>query len=124
MVDAVKQSWGIVDDYIAAHPQPAREILTAVRVAIRKAVPKAEESIAYGMPAYKLNGRPLIYFAGWKRHYSIYPASTRLVAEFRAELAPYQVEKGTIRFPWSAPAPVRLIGRLAKFRVKEVAAEL
>ena len=108
-----------VDDYLAAQPEAARITLERVRSAILKAVPDAEESISYNMPTYKRSGAVVIYFAGWKRHFSLYPAGDRLVAEFREELAPYEIEKGTIRFPLSAPAPVKLIGRIAKFRAKE-----
>jgi uncharacterized protein YdhG (YjbR/CyaY superfamily) len=63
----------------------------------------------------------VLYFAGWKQHYSLYPATGRVVAAFKDELAPYQISKGTIRFPLSEPVPARLIGRIAKFRAKEVA---
>jgi uncharacterized protein YdhG (YjbR/CyaY superfamily) len=63
----------------------------------------------------------VLHFAGWKRHYSLYPAGRRLVEAFQDELAPYEVNKGTIRFPLSQPVPVKLIGRMAKFRAKEVA---
>ena len=108
-----------VDDYIASQPEAVQAILIPVRAAIRKAVPRAEESISYNLPTYKLSGRPLIYFAAWKKHYSIYPASAMLVYEFKDELAPYEVEKGTIRFPYSEPAPVKLIARIAKFRARE-----
>jgi uncharacterized protein YdhG (YjbR/CyaY superfamily) len=66
-------------------------------------------------------GGAVLYFAGWKEHYSLYPASARLVAAFKAELAPFEISKGTIRFPLSKPVPVRLIGRLAKWRASEVA---
>lgn len=88
---------------------------------MRKALPKAEEVISYQIPAYKLNGRIVIYFAGWKEHYSIYPAQRRLVAAFKEQLAPYEVNnKGTIRFPLSEPVPVGLIAAIARFRAKEV----
>jgi uncharacterized protein YdhG (YjbR/CyaY superfamily) len=73
------------------------------------------------MPAYKLNGSPLLYFAAWKRHYSLYPASGELVSAFEDELAPYEIEKGTIRFPLSQPVPAKLIENIARFRAKEVA---
>ncbi len=57
-----------------------------------------------------------------KRHYSLYPCTGRLVAAFKRDLAPYEVNnKGTIRFPLSAPVPVKLIERIAKFRAREVA---
>jgi uncharacterized protein YdhG (YjbR/CyaY superfamily) len=111
-----------VDEYIASQPEEAQEILERVRSAIRKAVPAAEEGISYKIPAYKLHGRPVLHFAGWKQHYSLYPATKRVVAAFKNELAPYEIGKGTIRFPLSQPVPARLIGRIAKFRAKEVAA--
>jgi uncharacterized protein YdhG (YjbR/CyaY superfamily) len=110
-----------VDEYIASQPEAVRGKLGRVRSAIRKAVPGAEEVISYKMPMYKLHNRPMLYFAGWKRHYSLYPATERVVAAFQDELASYEVNKGTIRFPLAQPVPVKLIGRIAKFRAKEVA---
>src|SRR5262245_6945252 len=110
-----------VAEYIASQPPKARAALRKVRAAMRKALPKSEEVISYQIPAYRLNGRIVIYFAGWKEHYSIYPAQRRLVAAFKDELAPYEVNnKGTIRFPLSEPVPVRLIEAIARFRAKEV----
>ena len=82
-------------------------------------MPKAEEVISYKIPAYKLRGGPVLYFAGWKQHYSLYPATGSLAAAFKDDLAPYELSKGTIRFPLSEPVPVRLISRIAKFRAKE-----
>jgi uncharacterized protein YdhG (YjbR/CyaY superfamily) len=116
-----KAEWKSVDDYLAAQPEATRRILSRVRSAIRKAMPEAEEVISYKIPAYKLHGRVVLYFAGWKEHYSLYPASGGLVAEFREELAPYELSKGTIRFPLSQPVPVKLIERIAKFRAQEAA---
>ena len=113
-----------VDEYIASKPEAVRGILERVRSAIRKALPGADEVISYQIPAYKLQGRAVIYFAGWKQHYSVYPAIGALVDAFKDELAPYEISKGTIRFPLSDPVPVRLIGRIAKFRAKEVTANL
>jgi len=110
-----------VDDYIAAQPETAQDLLRCVRSAIRNAVPEAEEVISYKMPTYKVDSGVLIYFAGWKQHYSLYPASSRLVAAFKKELACYTVNKSTIRFPLSEPVPIDLIQRIAKFRAKEVA---
>jgi uncharacterized protein YdhG (YjbR/CyaY superfamily) len=107
--------------YIAGFPRPVRAVLTRVRSIIRKAVPGADEMISYQMPAYKLHGRTVLYFAAWKEHYSVYPSNTRLVAAFKKELAGYELSKGTIRFPLSEPVPVKLIEGIAKFRAKEVA---
>jgi uncharacterized protein YdhG (YjbR/CyaY superfamily) len=110
-----------VDEYIASQPQAARGLLKRVRSTIRKAVPEAEEMISYQIPAYKLHGRPVLYFAGWKEHYSLYPATDHVVAAFQDALSPYEISKGTIRFPLSEPVPVKLIERIARFRAKEAA---
>jgi len=109
-----------VDEYISAQPEELRDALQRVRSTIRKAVPEAAEVISYKMPTYKLRGNRVLYFAGWKQHYALYAATDSVVAAFKNELAPYEVDKGTIRFPLSAPVPVKLIERIAKFREKEV----
>lgn len=116
-----KTDFKSVDEYIATQPKHAQAILQRVRGAIQKAVPRAEEVISYQIPAYKLNGGAVIYFAGWKEHFSLYPASDRLVKAFKSDLAPYKVSKGTIRFPLSEPVPAELIAGIAKFRAKETA---
>jgi uncharacterized protein YdhG (YjbR/CyaY superfamily) len=109
-----------VDEYISAQPEELRDALQRVRSTIRKAVPEAAEVISYKMPTYKLRGNRVLYFAGWKQHYALYAATDSVVAAFKNELAPYEIDKGTIRFPLSAPVPVKLIERIAKFRAKEV----
>ncbi len=111
-----------MDEYIASRPEAVRGVLERVRSILRRALPGAEEVISYQMPAYKINGRVVIFFAAWQEHYSIYPAIGRLQEEFKEELAPYKVSKGTIRFPLSRPVPATLIARIAKFRALEVAA--
>ena len=110
-----------VDEYIASQPEAVQAILGQVRSAIRKAMPRAEEVISYKIPAYKLQNRAVLYFAAWKQHYSLYPAGDRVIAAFKEELAPYTVNKGTIRFPLDQPVPVKLIGRIARFRAKQEA---
>jgi uncharacterized protein YdhG (YjbR/CyaY superfamily) len=121
MKNSAKTDLKAVDKYIASHPEAVQRILKRVRSTIRKAVPGANEMISYGIPTFKLRGRPVVYFAGWRQHYSLYPSSAHLVAAFKNELAPYEVSKGTIRFPLSEPVPVKLIEGVAKFRAKEVA---
>jgi uncharacterized protein YdhG (YjbR/CyaY superfamily) len=116
-----KTDFKSVDEYIASQPEAVQGILDRVRSTIRRAVPGAEEVISYQIPTYKVHGGPVLYFAGWKQHYSLYPASDHLVAAFKGDLAPYKVNKGTIRFPLSEPVPVKLIAGIAKFRAKEVA---
>jgi uncharacterized protein YdhG (YjbR/CyaY superfamily) len=114
-----KTDFKSVDEYIAAHSDEVQAILSRVRSTIRNAVPSAEETISYQIPAYKLQGGAVLYFAGWKQHYSLYPAGDRLIRAFRSELAPYKISKGSIRFPLSEPVPVKLIADIAKFRAKE-----
>lgn len=116
-----KANFKSVDEYIASQPAAVQSILEQVRSTIRDALPAAEEVISYQIPAYKLHGDRVIFFAGWKQHYSLYPVGERLVAAFKDELARYKISKGTIQFPLSEPVPVKLIGRIAKFRAKEVA---
>ncbi len=116
-----KTDFKSVDEYIATHPEDVQAILQRVRRTIRKAVPGAEEVISYQIPAYKLHGSPVLYFAGWKQHYSLYPATDHVVEACGDDLAPYKVSKGTIRFPLSRPVPVKLIERIAKLRAKEAA---
>jgi uncharacterized protein YdhG (YjbR/CyaY superfamily) len=110
-----------VDEYIASQPEAVQTVLKRVRSTIRKAMPGAEEVISYKIPGYKLHGSVVLYFAGWKHHYSLYPATGTLVAAFKDGLTPYKVSKGTIRFPLSEPVPVKLIESIAKFRAKELA---
>jgi uncharacterized protein YdhG (YjbR/CyaY superfamily) len=116
-----KSDFKSVDDYIASQPEAVQVALKRVRSIFRKAVPEAEEAISYQIPTYKLDGGPIIYFAGWRQHYSIYPVTGQLASAFQDDLAPYKVSKGTIRFPLSEPVPVKLIERIVKFKAKEAA---
>ncbi len=116
-----KTDFQSVDDYLAAQPDAARRVLGQVRAAIRAAIPDAEERISYQIPAYRGASGTFLYFAGWKAHYSLYPASSALVAAFEETLRPYVVSKGTIRFPYDAEVPARLIADIARFRADEAA---
>jgi uncharacterized protein YdhG (YjbR/CyaY superfamily) len=111
-----------VDEYLASQPEAARAALERVRRAIRAALPRAAEGIAYQIPAYKVGGRAAIYFAGWKRHYSLYPVSREIAAALGEALGPYELAKSTLKLPLSRPVPGRLIARIAKLRAKALAA--
>ncbi len=111
-----------VDEYIATQPDPVRPKLEQVRAAIRKAVPDAVEGIGYRMPGYKLHGKPMLYFAGFKEHYSLFAASGTFFAELEDELKGYELRKGTVHFPLNKPVPVKLITRIAKLRAAGIAA--
>ena len=111
-----------VDEYIAAQPEAVRLKLEQVRAAIRKAVPDAVEGIGYRMPGYKLHGKPMLYFAGFKEHYSLFAASGTFFAVLEDELKGYEGGKGTVRFPLTKSVPVKLISRIAKLRAAGIAA--
>jgi len=114
-----------VTEYIASQPKPVQTLLKRVRSTIRKAVPDADEMISYGIPAYKLHGRVLVYFAAFKAHYSIYPFSAALAKALKDQIGPYEYNsKGTIRFPLDRPVPVRLVASIAKARAKDVLSRL
>jgi uncharacterized protein YdhG (YjbR/CyaY superfamily) len=114
-----KSNFTNVDEYISAQPETAQVVLQLVRSTLRKALPGVEEVISYKIPAFRMHGGIVLYFAGWKQHYSLYPAGERMITAFKNQLASYKVSKGTIRFPLSEPVPVKLIERIAKFRAKE-----
>ena len=111
-----------IDAYIAAQSEAVQPALKRVRAIIRKAIPGAEELISYKIPAYKLNGRIILFFAGWKEHYSLYAAGADITAAIGNDPAPHKITKGTVRFPIIAPVPVKLIERIAKFRAQQVKA--
>jgi uncharacterized protein YdhG (YjbR/CyaY superfamily) len=114
-----KANFTNVDEYISSQPETAQVVLHLVRRTLLKALPGAEEVISYKIPAYRLNGGIVLYFAGWKQHYSLYPTGESMVMALKDQLAPYKVSKGTIRFPLSEPVTVKLIERIAKFRAEE-----
>ena len=112
-----------VTEYIAAQPAASRPVLRRVRATIRKALPHAREGIHYDMPGYRMPRGGLVHFAGWTKHWAMYGVTPALVAAFGDALAPYDVEKGTIRFSLKEPVPVALVARFVKFHAREADAE-
>jgi uncharacterized protein YdhG (YjbR/CyaY superfamily) len=107
-----------IDEYIAGFPKDVQEILEKIRRTIRKAAPDADETISYLMPTFNLNGKYLVYFAGYKKHIGFYGAP-RVNPEFDEDLSVYQTGKGTLQFPLDKPIPFDLISKIVKLRVKE-----
>ena len=107
-----------VDRYIEGFPPATRKALKQVRAAIIKAAPSAVESIAYGLAAYKLADRPLVYFGGFAKHVGFY-ATPGGHTRFSSELAAYKQGRGSVQFPLTEPMPVDLIARMVRYRVKE-----
>lgn len=115
---AIKKAPGLVDAYIEKFSKNIQTILKKIRTIVRKLAPEAEESLGYGMPAYRLHGKPLVYFAGWREHIGFYPTPSGTNA-FKKELLGYKSAKGSVQFSLDQPIPYKLIEKIVKFRVKE-----
>ncbi len=106
-----------IDAYIASFPPGIQTLLQQMRSVVKQVAPQAEETISYGIPAFKLNGM-LVWFAAHTNHIGLYPRGSG-IDEFAAQLKGYKVSKGTIQFTKDAPLPVELISKIVQFRVRE-----
>ena len=111
------QTPATVDEYIAAFPKEVQQKLLAIRKTISTAAPKATEAVSYGIPAYKYNGKPMVYFGAFKNHIGFY-ATPSGHAAFKDELSKYTQGKGSVQFPAGEPLPLGLIRRIVLFRKK------
>lgn len=112
---------GSVDEYIATAEPDARQMLQELRSVLIAAVPDAKERISWGMPTLDLNGKHLLFFAGYAHHVGFYPLP-RAIEAFKEELKSYKTAKGSVQFPLDRPLPLDLVRRLVEFRVQEVLA--
>jgi uncharacterized protein YdhG (YjbR/CyaY superfamily) len=114
----MKTLFNTVDAYIDSFPQEVQEKLRLMRRTIRQAAPDAEESISYGMPAYRLHGKPLVYFAAYAKHIGFYATPSGHQA-FAEELSKYKQGKGSVQFPLDRPLPLDLVEQITRFRVMD-----
>ena len=113
-----KVTYNSIDEYIASFPEAVQKIMTQLRATIKTAAPEADEKISYNMPTFTLNGKYLVYFAGWKNHIAFYGAP-KGNAEFKEDLSAYESGAGTLQFPYEKPIPFDLIAQIVKFRADE-----
>lgn len=111
-----------IDEYLQSQPDQVRPVLAEVRRVLAAQLPQAQETISYGMPAFRLPGGVAVYFAGWRHHWSLYPASPAVVEVLGPDLAGNRVSKGTIRFRYRDPVPTELLRRIAEARRAELLA--
>jgi uncharacterized protein YdhG (YjbR/CyaY superfamily) len=109
-----------IDEYLARVTPDHREALQKLRRTIHATAPKAEECINYGVPAFRLNGRSLVFFAAWVNHCSFYPGNSVALGKFRSDLKGFQTSKGTIRFSPDHPLPCALVKKLVRARMADI----
>ena len=116
-METTKSKFASIDEYIATFPKETQKLLNDLRTAIKTSAPNAEEKFSYGIPTFFLNGN-LVHFAAFKTHIGFYPAPSGIEA-FKKELSMYKQAKGSVQFPLDAPLPLKLVGKIVKFRVAE-----
>jgi uncharacterized protein YdhG (YjbR/CyaY superfamily) len=116
-----KTNFKTIDEYIQTFPKDVQKILEQIRQSIKDVVPDVEETISYQIPTFKLYGKYLVYFAGWKNHISLYPVTDTIKEKIKKEIASYKTSKGTLQFPLDKPMPLSLIKKIVKYKIKEFA---
>lgn len=112
--------YATIDEYLASLPEGRRATVGRIRSLAAAAAPDAEETIAYDMPALRLDGRFLVSWSAFKRHDSLFPASAAVIAVLGEDVAPYLAGRGTIRFPADRPLPEDIVTRVVRTRVTEL----
>ena len=116
-MSVLKKKFTTIDEYISVFPKNIQDILEKLRHTVKNSAPEAYETISYQIPTFKLNGN-LVHFAAYKKHIGFYPTPSGIEA-FKEELSPYEISKGTVKFPLKKPIPFELVRKIVEFRVQE-----
>ena len=108
-----------INEYMATFPKEVQKLLKNVQEIVKKEAPDAEETISYGIPTFKLNGKNLVHFAAFKKHIGFYPTPSA-ITKFKKELSGYKQAKGSVQFPLDKPMPLALIKKVVAYRVKNL----
>ena len=119
-MDSTKRKPKTIDEYLAGVNADHRDALQKLRETIHTVAPTAEECISYGIPAFRLNGRSLVFFGAWANHCAFYPGSSATLKKFRNELSDFQTSKGTLRFSPDKPLPAGFVKKLVQARIVEI----
>ena len=113
-----KKLYTTIDEYISTFPEDIQAVLEKVRQSLQKAAPETVETMSYGIPTFNLNGKHLVFFAGWKHHISLYPIPAGDEA-FQQELSHYKRAKGTIQLPLNKPIPYDFVEKMVTLLMRE-----
>jgi uncharacterized protein YdhG (YjbR/CyaY superfamily) len=112
-----------IEAYIESLNEPLGEIvcqrLNDLYKHLKTILPEATECISYGMPCFKQNNKPVVYFAGYKKHIGFYPTA-KPIEQFKDQLVPYKTSKGAIQFNINEPLPFSLIDEIVSYNLFEI----
>lgn len=109
-----------IDTYLKNVTSSQKKTLESIRKLVKQTVPEAEESISYGVPTFKVRNHALLYFAAYKNHMSLYPASDEMIESIGHDIAKHRTGRGTLQFSETNPIPEPVIKKIILFRLATI----